>query len=36
MRTSLKKVLITGGEGFFGSNFVKYMRGAQHPDWLLR
>lgn len=30
----MNKVLITGGAGFIGSNFVKYMRGA-HPDWLL-
>lgn len=29
-----KRVLITGGAGFIGSNFVKYMRGV-HPDWML-
>jgi len=31
---NLKKMLITGGAGFIGSNFVKYMR-RTHPDWLL-
>jgi dTDP-glucose 4,6-dehydratase len=30
----MKKVLITGGAGFIGTNFVKYMR-RTHPDWLL-
>jgi dTDP-glucose 4,6-dehydratase len=30
----LNKLLITGGAGFIGSNFVKYMRGV-HPDWTL-
>jgi len=30
----MKKLLITGGAGFIGSNFVKHMRKA-HPDWLL-
>ncbi len=29
----MKKVLLTGGAGFIGSNFVKYMVNA-HPDWL--
>ena len=28
----MKKVLITGGAGFIGSNFVKYML-DKHPDW---
>jgi len=27
----MKKVLVTGGAGFIGSNFIKYML-AQHPD----
>ncbi|MGV8906627.1 MAG: dTDP-glucose 4,6-dehydratase [Acetobacterium sp.] len=27
----MKKVLVTGGAGFIGSNFIKYMLG-QHPD----
>ena len=26
------KVLVTGGAGFIGSNFVRYAIGA-HPDW---
>ena len=30
----MKKTLITGGAGFIGSNFVKYML-AVHPDWKL-
>ena len=30
----MKKVLITGGAGFIGTNFVKYMK-ATHPDWML-
>jgi|AGTN01.1.fsa_nt_gi dTDP-glucose 4,6-dehydratase len=30
----MKKALITGGAGFIGSNFVRYMRRA-HPGWLL-
>jgi dTDP-glucose 4,6-dehydratase len=30
----MKKVLITGGAGFIGTNFVKYMR-RTHPDWTL-
>lgn len=30
----MKKVLITGGAGFIGSNFVKHMR-QSHPDWTL-
>jgi dTDP-glucose 4,6-dehydratase len=30
----MKKVLITGGAGFIGTNFVKYMR-RTHPDWML-
>ncbi|MHB1314630.1 MAG: dTDP-glucose 4,6-dehydratase [Christensenellales bacterium] len=28
----MKKVLVTGGAGFIGSNFVKYMAG-EHHDW---
>jgi dTDP-glucose 4,6-dehydratase len=30
----MKRVLITGGAGFIGSNFIKYMRAA-HPGWTL-
>ncbi len=30
----MKKLLITGGAGFIGSNFVKHMR-KSHPEWLL-
>ena len=26
------EVLVTGGAGFIGSNFVRYALGA-HPDW---
>jgi len=29
---SFKRVLVTGGAGFIGSNFVRYTR-ANHPDW---
>ena len=28
----MKKVLITGGAGFIGSNFIRYAL-AHHPDW---
>ncbi len=28
----MKKVLVTGGAGFIGANFLKYMT-SQHPDW---
>lgn len=28
----MKKVLVTGGAGFIGANFLKYMI-AGHPDW---
>lgn len=30
----MKKVLITGGAGFIGSNFVKHLR-RSHPNWAL-
>lgn len=30
----MKTVLITGGAGFIGSNFIKFMR-EQHPDYIL-
>ena len=29
----MKKVLVTGGAGFIGSNFLKYMT-AEHADWV--
>ena len=29
---NLVEVLVTGGAGFIGSNFVRYALGA-HPDW---
>jgi dTDP-glucose 4,6-dehydratase len=28
----MKKVLVTGGAGFIGANFLKYMA-MKHPDW---
>ncbi|MDD2414758.1 MAG: GDP-mannose 4,6-dehydratase, partial [Eubacteriaceae bacterium] len=30
----MKTVLVTGGAGFIGSNFVKYML-EKHPDYLI-
>ncbi len=30
----MKKVLVTGGAGFIGSNFLKHIAAA-HPEWLL-
>lgn len=32
MTSTLTNVLVTGGAGFIGSNFVRYAIGA-HPDW---
>lgn len=32
MRCKLMKLLITGGAGFMGSNFIKYIL-KKHPDW---
>ncbi len=32
MTSTLTNVLVTGGAGFIGSNFVRYALGA-HPDW---
>jgi len=32
MTSSITNVLVTGGAGFIGSNFVRYALGA-HPDW---
>ena len=29
-----KKILVTGGAGFIGSNFVKFLAAA-HPDWMI-
>ena len=26
----MKNILVTGGAGFIGSNFVKYMLGCEH------
>ncbi len=34
MSTDIKKVFITGGAGFIGSNFIRYLR-AERPDWHL-
>jgi len=32
LRCKLMKLLITGGAGFMGSNFIKYIL-KKHPDW---
>ncbi len=34
MSTGINKILITGGAGFIGCNFIRYLR-AERPDWQL-